>query len=317
MEQQTILYADSRQRDVSLYPSGNSYTLFLQTPVHNIKKVDLVSAKIPNTIYNLTSSSNVITIDSSSNIFLNSGFYSSISLVNAINGQDPNVSVAYLDAQGKFIFYGTFDTLTCLNAEIAEILGLPIGDTDALSLSDNPSYSVMFPGFRHYVISENIVSLEVNDYVWLDIEEFRTPFTTDARKLVLNPQGVYTTNSNTSARSFAVIPIDVPSGAIKSFKESSDFKVSVEFPSRIDSLQRLTIKWLDRYGNPLDFRGLEVNSFTIRIYTVHVPDQVERPVSLPPPVPYELERKNVVRGAVLALIIGLFLILLIGKKRPG
>lgn len=315
MEQETILYADSRQRDSTLYPSGNSYTLFLQTPVRNIKKVDLVSAKIPNTIYNLTSSSNVLTFDSKSNVFLNSGFYSTITLVDAFLGQASNVSMSYLVAQGKFIFYGSFSNVNCLNSEIAEILGLPFGITNSSLLNSNQSYSIMFPGSTNYVISKNIVSLEVNDYVWLDIEEFRTPFTTDARKLVLNPQGVYTTNSNTSARSFAIIPMDVPSGAIKSFKESSDFKVSVEFPSRIDSLQRMSIRWLDRYGKPLDFRGLDVNSFTIRIYTVHVPDQVERPVSLPPPVPYEMERKNVIRGAVLALIIGLFLILLIRRPR--
>jgi hypothetical protein len=102
----------------------------------------------------------------------------------------------------------------------------------------------------------------------------------------------------------------------KSFKESSDYPVHVEFPSRIDSLQRLTIKWLDMYGEVLDFRGLE-NSFTLRIHTVHVPDQVERPVSLPPPVPYELEKRNVIRGAFIGLIIGLFLIVFIGKRRPS
>ena len=83
---ETVLYVDSRQRDVSLYPSGNSYTLFLQTPIHNVKQVDLISAKIPNTTYNVSESSNVISIGGS-NIYLNQGYYSSCSFINACQNQ--------------------------------------------------------------------------------------------------------------------------------------------------------------------------------------------------------------------------------------
>jgi hypothetical protein len=75
------------------------------------------------------------------------------------------------------------------------------------------------------------------------------------------------------------------------------------------------VKWLNRDGVPLDFRGLDVNSFTIRLHTVHVPDEVERPVSLPPPVPFEKDNQKIVWGATLALVIGLMLIILAGKKK--
>jgi hypothetical protein len=310
------LYVDSRQRDATLYPSGNSYTLFLQTPVHNISRIDLVSAKIPNTVYNLTTTSNVLIVNSS-NVAFNPGFYSTCSLVDTFNNtnQVSNVALNYLDAEGKFIFTGNVSAVTTLTQEIADILGLPLGTTLASPIANNVVYNGLFPTANAYVVSERIVSLEVNDYVWLDIEEFRTPFTTDARKLILNQQGVYTTTSNTSARSFAIIPLDVPSGGIKAFKESTDYPVHVEFPSRLDSLDRLTVKWLNRDGVPLDFRGLDVNSFTIRLHTVHVPDEVERPVSLPPPVPFEKDNQKIVWGATLALVIGLMLIILAGKKK--
>jgi len=313
---ETTLYADSRQRDVKLYPSGNSYTLFLQSPVHNIHQVDLVSAKIPNTVYNLTTSSNVISIGTS-NVALNPGFYSTCSLVDTFNSsaQVTNVALSYLDAEGKFIFTGNLTSVTTHTQEIADILGLPLGITAKSPIASNTVYRGLFPTANAYVVSDRIVSLEVNDYIWLDIEEFRTPFTTDARKLILNPQGVYTTTSNTSARSFAIIPMDVPSGGIKSFKEANDYPVNVTFPSRLDSLDRLTVKWLNRDGVPLDFRGLDVNSFTLRLHTVHVPDQVERPLSLPPPVPFEKDNQKIVWGATLALIIGLMLIILTGKKK--
>jgi hypothetical protein len=314
---ETTLYVDSRQRDTTQFPFGNSYTLFLQTPVHNIERVELVSAKVPNTIYNLTSGSNVLQFSGTSNVSFNPGFYSTCSIVDTFNNsaQVSNVLMTYLDAEGKFIFTGNVSSLTTRTQEIADILGLPLGTTTSSPIASNRVYQGLFPTANAYVVSNNIVSLEMNDYIWLDIEEFRTPLTTDARKLVLNPQGVYTTTSNTSARSFAIIPLDVPSGGIKAFKEETDYKVSVEFPSRLDSLDRLTIKWLDRNGVPLNFRGLDINSFTLRVVTVHVPVTPERPVSLPPPVPFGKDNQKIVWGATLALVIGLMLIILVGKKR--
>jgi hypothetical protein len=267
-------------------------------------------------MYNLTTSSNVLVFDSS-NVALNPGFYSTCSIVDTFNNSEQvsNVALSYLEAEGKFIFTGNLTSVTTLTQEIADILGLPLGITVSNPIATNAVYNGLYPTANAYVVSTNIVSLEMNDYIWLDIEEFRTPFTTDARKLILNPQGVYTTTSNTSARSFAIIPMDVSSGGIKAFKEAGDYHVNVTFPSRLDSLDRLTIKWLNRDGVPLDFHGLDVNSFTLRLHTVHVPDQVERPVSLPPPVPFEKENQKVVWGAMLALVIGLMLIILAGKKK--
>jgi len=39
-----LLFADSKNRDVALYPSGSSYVLHLTTPIKDIERVDLVSA---------------------------------------------------------------------------------------------------------------------------------------------------------------------------------------------------------------------------------------------------------------------------------
>jgi hypothetical protein len=312
---ETILYVDSRQRDTTLFPNGNSYTLFLQTPIRNVTQVDLVSAKIPNTVYNLTES-NVLQVNSS-NVVLNPGFYSTCSLVSTFNNssQFSNVSMDYLEPEGRFIFYGNVVSVTCQTQEVADLVGLPIGTTTSTPMLTNIVYNGLYHGSNAYVKSSRIVSLEMNDYIWLDIEEFRTSGTSDARKLVLSPQGQYTTTGDTAARSFALIPMDVASGGIKAFKEASDYPVRIVFPSRLDSLDRLTIQWLDRNGVPLDFRGLDANAFTLRVHTIHVPDTPERPESLPPPVPYEMEKKKIFIGAVTALILGLLFIVLAGKKR--
>ena len=311
---ETILYVDSRQRDTTLFPNGNLYTLFLQTPVRNVTQVDLVSAKIPNTVYNLTSTSNVLQVNSS-NVVLNPGFYSTCSLVSTFNssGQFSNVSMDYLDTEGRFIFYGNVVSVTCQTQEVADLLGLPIGTTTSTPTANNIVYNGLYPGSNAYVKSTKIVSLEMNDYIWLDIAEFRTSGTTDARKLVLSPQGQYTTSGNTAARSFALIPMDVTSGGIKAFKEATDYPVRILFPSRLDSLDRLTIQWLDRNGVPLNFRGLDANAFTLRVHTVHVPDTPERPESLPDPVPYGMDKQKIMFGAFVALVLGLFFILVISK----
>ena len=54
------LYVTSTNRDVIKYPYGNSYTLYLSTPIKDITNVELLYAAIPNTMYNLNYGSNVI-----------------------------------------------------------------------------------------------------------------------------------------------------------------------------------------------------------------------------------------------------------------
>jgi len=312
------LYADSLQRDTSLYPYGNTYTLHLTNPLKNVTRVDLVSAIIPNTMYNITVGSNVLNISGTTNVWFNAGFYSSC-LPSQFNSslQVPaaTATLVYLSAEGRFMFYGSLTSVECLTPEISKILGLPLGVTNASLISSNPAYrqhSTYGTAVR-YVKSKSIINLSINDYVWLDIAEFRTPRTLDARKLI-TASNLRTTQSNTAATSFALVPLDVPSGSIKSFKEQTDYGISVEFPSRLDSVERLTVRWLDMSGVPLDFNGLDTNSFTLRVHTVNVPIVPERPESLPAPVE-DKEKNMVFIGAVIALVLGLVVILFSKRRR--
>ena len=314
-----IVFADSIQRDTTLYPSGNSYTIHLTNPIKNITKVDLVSAVVPNTMYNLTSTSNVLQVDTS-NIFLNPGFYSTTSLVTAFN-KSVQVSLelatmTYLPGEGKFIFYGNLASVTCLTSDISKLLGLPLGTTTASALSSNQEFAGMWPSATTYVKSASVVNMSINEYVWLDIAEFRTPLTVDAKQLSLKAWGQVTTSGSTAATSFALIPMDVSSGVYKSFKEESDYRVSVEFPSRIDSIERLTVTWRDRYGNPLNFNGLDTNSFGVRVHTVVVPSEPERIVSVPEPVHEGLfrDKQKAVMIVSLVLVVGLVLIMLMARR---
>ena len=47
------VFVSSENRDTTLYPNGNSYTLHLTTTIKDIQRVELLHASIPNTMYNL------------------------------------------------------------------------------------------------------------------------------------------------------------------------------------------------------------------------------------------------------------------------
>jgi len=472
MEDVNLLFVDSKNRDQTLYPSGNSYTLHLTTPIRNITKVDLVCAKIPNTAYNLPTTSNVV-INGTSNISLLPGFYSTTSFCTEFNNSNQTaVRVNYSPAEGRFIFYGSSLTSVSASGQLANIIGITTASSFASSSVPTYATNTLYAGMN-LIKSSNVVDLSTNDYMWLDIDELRTPVSIDTKKIISTPLSnvvgvtpissvvtapvpgsnfIQTTTSadvlpssgtttslifpltsvagivngmliqlppnvlngalrvtnvgtanvtvscdaqpffglqngsqfiavqttasiqlasvsayavgnqvtnpvigtitsivgsnvnisydpqplpalpagstfsaitgqttsyqtyqgSTSAASFAMIAMDVPSGSIKTFKENTDYIVSNYYPSRIDKLSRLTIRWLDINGLPVAFNGLENNSFTLRIHSKRQVPEVDRPVTLPPPVDMGTgvprNQRMIAVGAILVLILGLLII---------
>jgi len=253
-EQIHYVHVDSKNRDSNLYPSGNSYILHLVSQIKNVNSVDLVSAKVPNSMYNITNGTNVFTTTSSSNISINNGFYSAQLLENEIESR-LNVSegIKYLQAEGKFVYLTNVYTNTIIvnTDEMSSLLGLVKGVTYTVKTLDVP-----INGFLYGVKSIRVIDFSFNEYVFLDIEEFRTPFFEDAKSLPI---------SGSSARNmFAVIPMDVPSTHVKTFKENTDFFTRVDVP--VETLSRLTIRWYDKDLNLINFQGVENNAFILRIH---------------------------------------------------
>ena len=321
MEDINLLFVDSKNRDKTLYPSGNSYTLHLTTPIRNITRIDLVSAKIPNTTYNLTATSNIVI--NGSNVSMVPGFYSTSSFCSEFNNSNQTtVRVNYSAAEGRFIFYGA--TLSSLSAtgQLSNIIG--ITSASAFAASSNPVYATntLYAGMN-LIKSANVIDLSTNDYVWLDIDELRTPTSIDAKSLISMPNGgpsadtgistfLQTYQGLTSATSFAMIHMDVASGGIKTFKEKSDYTISNLYPSRIDKLTRLTIKWLDINGLPVSFNGLDNNSFTLRIHSLRYLPEKDRQMTLPTPVDMSTgvpqRQRMIAIAAIIILILGLLVI---------
>jgi hypothetical protein len=283
-----LLFADAANRDVALYPQGNSYVLHLTRPIRNIERVDLVSARVPNTIYNLTNGSNVLAYNSS-NVSLNQGFYSAYNLAQAVTAA--GLALDYLPQEGHFIFSIAAPSfiLNITSDEFGTMVGLPVGTyTGTAATALDPMYAG-----KLIVKSVTLVDFSLNEYVFLDIDELRTPFNVDTGSL----QGTTGTISGSNAnRAFAPVIMDVGSACIKNFHENKDYRVSVDYPEPINSLQRLTVRWIDKSGNPLDFRGWNTNAFVLRLHVTPDPEP-----TLPPPIPLEeIQIKRIVEAMKVA-----------------
>jgi hypothetical protein len=212
-----VVYVDSNNRDESLYPNSNSYTLYLTTPIYNVSKVEVLSAMLPNV-------------------------YSS-------------------------------------------------------------------------------------QYLTLDIAELRSTQTLVASALTLSGKSnIAIPNSNSFSGAFAFVPIKAASSlasnlatfANTSFTYNNEFysqnyKIATEYPSRIDSIDRLTISWRNSGNGALFYdtmlnRDLGRNMFILRFETIYVPDEPERPPSLPEPVPWDSGDKMKIYMVIAFAVLGLIII---------
>jgi hypothetical protein len=294
------VYVDSNNRDTAMWPHGGQYVLHLTDVVRNVSRVDLVAAKVPNTLFNLNSGSNVLTItgvSGLSNVSVSPGFYSAYG-IQAELGASSNLAVGYqyLPDEGKFLLYAnTAFTVTVNSGELGKMLGLSANTVLTGTASSTwPVYvnNQTYAG-AYLIKSSQVVDFTVNEFVFLDIEELRTPTALDAK--AMTSSGTYSGAS--ARRSFAAIQMDVGSGCVKNFKECADYRVSVFYPEPINSIDRLTIGWYDKEGRLLDFAGggtSDSNAFFLRFYTSN-----DRPELPPPPAVTEVEVKRIIEAMTL------------------
>lgn len=130
--------------------------------------------------------------------------------------------------------------------------------TAALAGPTDPAYAT-----KYILRSTTLVNMSLNEYIFLDIDELRTPSHVDTGAITGALGTITGSNSN---RNFAPVMMDVGSACVKNFHENKDYQVSVTYPEPIASLQRLTVRWVDKTGAPLNFRGWETNAFVLRLH---------------------------------------------------
>lgn len=311
------IYVDSRTRDSNLFPNGNAYSVYLTNPIKNIKRVDLVSASVPNTMYNLTFGSNVLIVGGTSNVSLAPSFFTSNTLPTEITntGRMPaGMAVTYSANEGKFLFSNTSSfTLNVTTQEMATILGLPFGTvlTSTQVTSTDLVYGTNANIVNKYIIkSSNVSDFTTNEMVFLDIEELRNQKLHLGSKISGN-----TFVSSSASHAFGPIPLDVQPNTVKTFK-LADYDLSVDYPQVIEKLSRLTVNWRNINGNLLNFNGSNNNSFILRVTRTDVPPNKDRELGLPPPVPWDTWHKIYDPKYILgiALLIGVLLIFFTKKN---
>ncbi len=269
------LVVNSNLRDTTLYPSGNSYTMHLTNPIHDVTRVELIQASVPNVIQNLPDGTNAISLDGST-FSLPNGFYSANGLAAEVqNAIEPvtNVSVTYLSNEGKYLFSrptadpnGNF-TLT-LSSTLATLMGFTStsAGTSASVANDTPptTFALYANNDRYqtttFLKSDQLVNLTADNYIYLDVTELNTSRMQQAQKIETN-----SFSTSASQNNFGPIVLDVSSGAIKHFSETSDYIYAVDYYPPISQLSRVTVRWRKTNGTPINFQGLNENSFMLKV----------------------------------------------------
>lgn len=289
------IYVTSANRDTVKYPHGNSYTLYLTTPIKDISTVELLYASVPNTVYNLNDGSYVIGF-SDPNIgptltSIAPGFYSSCTLATAVYNATSiasGVNVSFLGGEGKFLFTRSTPFIMFVRtAELASLMGFD-SVPDYFEISEdsrNTPYAddMAFQTERYFIKSKHVVEMNPIDGIFLDIQELRTMYNECAPvgspcSAMLPSMGAQSPSPSQDAqsssffansnRSFGMIPMDVSSGFIKRFKKSTDYDLLIRYPYPIQKLDRLTVNWIDRNGTLVNFNGADINSFILRFHTL-------------------------------------------------
>jgi hypothetical protein len=278
------LVVNSNLRDTTLYPSGNSYTMHLTNPIHDVTRVELVHASVPNVIQNLPDGANAISMDGST-FSLPNGFYSASGLAAEVqNAIEPvtNVSVTYLSNEGKYLFSrpttdpnGNF-TLT-LSATLATLMGFTstsAGTSASVTNQTPPTTFNLYANNDRYqnttfLKSDQLVNLTADNYVFLDVAELNTSRMQQAQKIETN-----SFSTSASQNNFGPIVLDVSSGAIKHFSETSDYIYAVDYYPPISQLSRVTVRWRKTDGTPINFQGLNENSFMLKVTSKFRKDDV-------------------------------------------
>lgn len=243
------IYVSSENRDINAWPSANTYVMDLIEPIRDIVEVNLLSARVPNTIYNITLGSNLLTINTT-NVSVAPGFYTQQQIVSSLVGVPAGITVSFQAPEGRFMFQGNTLTSVTVNTEEAQQM-FGFGQNTTVTYVTDPLY----PATR--TIKSPLVSDPLKaSYIFLDIDELKSPYIHDTRS---DPYATALMN-----HCFAVIPLDCDFGTFKTFKES-DFKLPIKFKHPISSLSRLTIRWIDKNGVPINFNGLDDNSFVIKV----------------------------------------------------
>ena len=226
-----IIVINSKDR---LYGTSSNFDIQFNVALSSVKALKLLSAQIPNSIYNVKSTNNILYINTIP-VIIPQGAYNITSLVTSLQ----NV----LNAAGfGILFTITYSDIT---------LKLTISATGPFSVTDginsiNALLGFQISGPSNSKTGSNIVNLAGDIYYYLCIDVFNNQIKSSNSK----DYGAY------------VIPTQVASGGITQFRINTDFPILETTTQNINKIN-ISVKGYD--GSYIDFNGADL----VLIFEVH------------------------------------------------
>jgi hypothetical protein len=335
---ETYIHVNSTNRNTSLYPSGNNFSLYLPTTIKNIIKAEVIAARVPNTVYYLNTTTNLLTTTGTSSMLMPPGFYADpVAFATEISNRFTSTSaekIIWVPAEGKFLYLTTAavgSTFNVIASDFGLMIGTPVGNYTTVAISTAVCSSATSTNFTSCFKSPSVVDMTRNDFMFLNIAElnhnnFKDPYGTNPLVSNVSQQ----TTGNTTGL-FTAITMDVTSNTVKTFK-NSDYPIAVYYDPPISSIDRISISWYDYRRNLINFQGFEDNAVILRITSSKPPgplnlgdvgnilegDVDNKSRSLPPPpLPKIIKEKKTWGRWFILLVIGALVTLWISKKRAA
>jgi hypothetical protein len=319
---ETYVHLNSYNRDMTRYPSGNAYTLYVSTAIKNIIKAEVILARVPNTIYYLTSTTSLLSTDHTSTLFMPPGYYADpVVLATEIANRmsNANESFQWVPAEGKFIYLSkNAGTITVNTQDMADLIGFNMGVTyNTVPVTDSLT---SINGWSRCFKSPIVVDMTRNDFLFLNIDELNHNNFKDGYASG-NPSSGIPNNTG----SFTGITMDVPPNTVKIFK-NSDYPIAVHFDPPISSVDRFTLTWYDSKRRIVNFQGFEDNAVILRITSAKPPGPLflgsfeeekeeEKEPPPKPPLPKVIKDKKTWGRWFILLVLSAIITLWVASKR--
>lgn len=265
IEKEEYLIIDSRARNQDLYPETNDYQVELANEYRDILEIELLSANIPKSAYNINASNNTIHFDVGGTEYtasVSSGNYNITDLLSeletAMNASGSGVTFTLTEdtRTNKITISGTgaFDLLFNGGQE-------PIGNQFRSIYKDSSiGYNLGFrrtdlTGLTTYT-AQNIYNIAGENYILLYIKELENLETSDI-------------NYNNISQSFTKINLNTDYNTVKFHSANAEYYSRILFKSPLQKLSQMIIRFYNYNGTLYDFNGLE-HSLYFRIKTLSV-----------------------------------------------
>lgn len=213
----TKVVIDSRDRDISLYPTPSKYTIKLDTEIEEVICGEITCLDVPLSGYIVNNYNNKI-LFSNDEYLLEIGNYDQESLAHMLSNVLP-CRVTYDKILDKLHFesdsQGTISFGSCATARL---LGFNPGSTHNLPTS-----------------STNRINLNVNNYIIMNIESF----------------SINMSSNNVIDRTTALL---APNVSMLTFYSINNL-IKKYFNPIIPKLDKIRVSFTDYYGNPYDFQN--------------------------------------------------------------